>query len=138
MIGKYDRVVLIDTENIHGECVEHIKELNENDLLILMQSENSFKLALEDINTIRSWRCKVKVIKIKNGIQNAMDFCLVSELSYRFATMPKAKFYIISNDHGYRPVVSVWRARGIDVKLFGSAECIKYDEITNMIIQTNK
>lgn len=135
MLGKYDRVVLIDTENVHNECMEHLSELTENDLLILMQSENSFKILLEDIDIIRSWKCKIKVIKIKNGIQNAMDFCLVSEMAYRFAIMPNAKFYVISNDHGYRPVISVWRARGIDVKLFGSTECLKYDEISNCILQ---
>lgn len=135
MNGKYNKVVLIDTENVHTECLSHLSVLDENDLLILMQSENSFKIALEHIGIIRSWKCKIKVVKIKNGTPNAMDFCLVAELAYRFPLMPKSEFYIISNDHGYRPAVSIWHSRGFNVKLFGSPECLKYPKITNYILQ---
>lgn len=139
MCKKYNRIVAIDTENMHHDnSIEFISILDENDLLILMQSEESFKMKIEDINIIRTWKCDIEVVKVKNGTENAMDFGLIAAIAYRFGTLMDSKFYIISNDNGFRPIITIWRARGIDIKLFGSLECLAYDNISNFVLQGDK
>lgn len=135
---RYNRIIAVDTENIHKEnSIKYVSILNEDDLLVLMQSEESFKISLDDINMIRSWKCNVEVVKVKNGTDNAMDFGLVAEIAYRFGTMPGSKFYIISNDSGFKPIITVWRSRGVDIRLYGSMECLMYN-INNYILQGEK
>jgi hypothetical protein len=135
MRTSYRKVVVIDTENINDSCAESFDILTEEDLLILMVSETSFKLPIDKAVKLRDLKCELRTIKVRNGQPNAMDFCIVSEIGYLMAIFPGSKFYIISNDHGYRSVVYMWNNKGYFLKLFGSLECLKYPDIENLIVQ---
>ena len=126
MKNKYDNIILVDTENIGESIINKLKYIDKNSLVVLVYTKNSFKarLSIGDIQEIKNWEFDLETVEIKNGTPNALDFCLCSELGYRIKTNESDNYTIISNDTGYRPVVFMWRDRGVNVRLLGSVELI--------------
>lgn len=134
---KYNRVVFLDSENVCEKGLYCIKALEKDDIIIVFHSSRSFKLSLSNVNLLVNAKCEVATYEVNTNTQNAMDFCIVSELGYLIAYLDTKQFIIISNDKGYTPVVHNWRHRGYDVRLLGRSELILYSP-NSVIVQNEK
>ena len=133
----YDRIVLVDTENVGEMGLHHIPTLTKNDLAVILYSVHSCKISIGQAFKIRTWECEVEARSIQNGTANALDFVLVSNLGYYIGKEAAKSYIIISNDTGYTPVVNIWRSKGYDIRLYGSSECLKFD-IEEPILQNKE
>lgn len=130
---EYNRIIFVDTENVNESCIDDFDYLGEDDLVILMKSSHSFKIDIAYINKIKNFKGELKCINIHNGTANAMDFCLVSQLSYAMGLIKANMYVIISDDRGYVPVVRMWYPQGFPIKLFGRIKCLALDTKKNII-----
>ena len=87
---------------------------------------NSLKTKIQTFDELSSVVHNNKVffdtVKCITG-KNALDFQLVSYLGMLIYENSNANFVIISNDNGYKPVISMWSNKGVKIKQ------IKYPEI---------
>lgn len=125
---KYRAIIMIDTENVSSNTLDAATTLTEEDLLILPESTSSFKITLSQAKKLLDSKCEIKTIHAENGTPNAMDFVIVSELSYLMGFMQAETYAIISNDKGYTPVATLWQSRGVDIRLVGGIKSLHLNE----------
>lgn len=132
---KYKKVIFLDSENTGERGIEFVSSLTEDDLLIIFYSSKSFRLHLSRLETILNSSATVTTYEVNCNTQNAMDFCIISELSYLLAKEQSEQYIIVSNDKGYTPIVHNWRHRHFDVRLWGRPEILLYSP-NSVIIQS--
>lgn len=112
-------VYLIDTENVANTALKYADLVESRDKLILFIGMANVTIPLED--AIKLNQCKASSIEtiqcICNG-NNALDFQLSSYLGNLIRGAPKTNYVIISNDHGYKPLVTFWKQRGTNVYVY--------------------
>lgn len=131
------KIFLIDTENVGCHWATQCK-IDKRDKVCLFYSVNSGNISEESLNiiaqalkgeTITQNKCQygdLSYVLVNNTIDfetidclvghNAMDFQLVSYLGMLVVENPDAEFIIVSDDHGYDAVVSMWNKKGIYVR----------------------
>lgn len=118
------RYFYVDTENLGpAEWLPYFDDMSKQDTVILMVSEKSGKLSIDDAVkkvTRLCNRCNVECVDVHNGKQNALDFCLVAVLGTYVQRALKSEHIIISKDRGYDAVVDMFIERGIKVIRRGS------------------
>lgn len=84
------RYFYIDTENISSKLwIESLSQMRKTDTVILFYTQNSNMVSIEQLAYVNKTAAKLEYIKVDNGIKNALDFVLVSELSTRAASASK-------------------------------------------------
>lgn len=121
-VNSIQRVYLIDTENIGRVTLSELEQLRDNDIAIIFESDQSFKLSFEDALLIDQQKiCSIKTV---NGSRNAMDFMIATVLGH-LVTESKDRIYIIvSRDKGYDEIVKYWKLQGLYVF---RQECVYFD-----------
>lgn len=102
---KYKKIVLVDTENV-GISIPDVK----NDTLLYIYFTNKNKVSKRKVLLELSSRDNMKIIELENKskTKNAMDFCIVSELTniVKDTENNDIQFFIISKDKGYDAAIN--------------------------------
>lgn len=104
----------IDYENVHTDGFIGVEELDENDSIILMYTEQCKGCSWDLLEKITKNKIGLEILKVDTGSKNALDFQLSSYLGYILAqnSDKNCKYYIVSKDSGYDRIVEFWNNRG--------------------------
>lgn len=111
----------IDYENVHNEGLKGLSKLVEGDRLNLFYSNKADTLKIDVVRKLMKCPAEIDFVKILNGVENALDFQLITALMCNYA--PEEKYYIISRDKGYDAAIemanqqdrnTIYRCKDID------------------------
>ena len=117
------RCFLIDYENVNDGGLLGSELLNEDDVIILFDSE--FSVINEKELEFEKSITKAKILKMTSQIKgkNSLDFQLVSYLGLLIGNNEHCEYNIISGDKGFLSAINlIWNCTGRSVGLF---DCIE-------------
>lgn len=121
MPTAYDRIYLIDSENISDEWVDLLDTIGQRDAIFVFYTGKSTHINCERVyKLMRHGMGRVQWIRCFEG-NNALDFQLVTELGAKISKGEAAEYIIVSRDNGYNCVIRYWTERGIAVSKKGTA-----------------
>lgn len=106
---------LVDYENVGSSGLDGIKDLTKLNRVVVFYSSSVGKI---DINAFANVQAKLKFIKAECGTANALDFQLVTYLCIN--AKKRNKYFIVSVDRGYTPVINMLKEFGISVEEISS------------------
>lgn len=111
----YEKVYLIDSENVSDEWVNLLDIMEDNSCIIVFYTDKSTHMNCNQVcKLMEKGTGRVQWIKCFGG-NNALDFQLVSELGAMIERSFASAYVIVSKDNGYNPVVRYWGTRGVVV-----------------------
>ena len=111
----------IDYENVHNEGLKGVQKLQQEDKLHLFYSIKADTLKIDVVRQLMDCPATICFDKIVNGVENALDFQLITALMCNYSA--EEKYYIISRDKGYDAAIemagkqnrdNIYRCRDID------------------------
>ena len=111
----------IDYENVHNEGLKGVQNLQQEDKLHLFYSIKADTLKIDVVRQLMECPATICFDKIVNGVENALDFQLITALMCNYSA--EEKYYIISRDKGYDAAIemagkqnrdNIYRCRDID------------------------
>lgn len=102
------KIFLIDFENVKSKGLTGIDQLEADDTVIIMYSENSDTISFEMHQKVMTCKADVEYFKVHVGGKNALDFQLSSLLGYIVARGEHSHIFIISNDRGFDFLHDFW------------------------------
>lgn len=106
--------VLIDYENVQTEDLSYLNQPHMHVLLFVgaLQKKISTKLAVQ----MQELGSRAQYIQLEGTGQNALDMCIAHHTGFILARMPTARFFIISKDKGYDPLIQFLTNRGVRIE----------------------
>ncbi|MBO5389028.1 MAG: hypothetical protein J6A59_13045 [Lachnospiraceae bacterium] len=112
-------VFLVDTENVANRALKYSNLVGEKDIIYLFLGAANVSVSLEDALNLRECKAqKIEVVQCVSNGSNALDFQLSSYLGFLIRSAPKTHYAIISNDHGYNPLITFWEQQGTKVGIY--------------------
>lgn len=99
----------IDYENVHNEGLTGIESLVSTDIVYLFYSDKADTLKIDVVQKIMQTQGVIKFMKIENGVENALDFQLITALICDYSE--DNNYYIISRDKGYDAAIAMAQKR---------------------------
>lgn len=113
------KIYFIDTENVAARWIPLFEQITKDDKILFFCTNKSPNLIMTYPMAVQIMSCKasVKYIHCNNGIPNALDFQLVTELGRQIEKNRRntCQFVIVSGDKGFDAVVKYWVAQSVDV-----------------------
>ena len=109
---------LIDFENVKSAGLITIQPmLKDGDHIYVFYSDKANTVNIEILTVLRKMDIKIKYIKVQNGQKDALDWQLSTFLGYliRKHGNKKAKYHIVSKDHGFNILLSFWKDIDLDI-----------------------
>ena len=86
----------IDYENVHNEGLGGIEKLGAGSRVCLFYSCKADTLKIDVVRQLMGCAAEIRFEKIDNGVENALDFQLITALMCSYST--DESYYIISKD----------------------------------------
>lgn len=99
------RLFVVDTENTNDYSFINKYNISEQDEIVLFISDKMKAVKADGCIELLSSDATIKIEKIENGEKNALDFQLVVYITEKALCHSYDNIYIVSKDHGYRPVI---------------------------------
>ena len=99
----------IDYENVHNEGLKGVEKLTPEDNLYLFYSDKADTLKIDVVQKLLQTQGNLRFTKIENGVENALDFQLITALMCDYAA--DNNYYIISRDKGYDAAITMAQQR---------------------------
>ena len=101
-------LIFVDFENVHNSGLTGLENLTDNETVYLFYSKNTPHLPMDIVAKISKSKADIELIESGVG-KNAMDFIIASYLGYQINEYDnKVKYYILSKDKGYKPIIDFW------------------------------
>jgi len=100
------RCFYVDYENVKNKGLNGISELENNDQVFILYSENANTMTMDTVKKITKSKAKIDYIDIKCLGPNALDFQLCVLMGAKIGKFrgTNLELYIVSEDHGYDSV----------------------------------
>ena len=112
---KKKTILFVDTENVNNYWMQTLDYYANRDLIDvrLFYTEPGPRLSYDDLRQIYEKQVRLSFILCVRGT-NALDFQLATQLGCDIAKEDPqtTEFVIVSNDHGFDPVVKYWKTNG--------------------------
>ena len=95
----------IDYENVHNEGLKGVQKLQQEEKLHLFYSIKADTLKIDVVRQLMDCPATICFDKIVNGVENALDFQLITALMCNYSA--EEKYYIISRDKGYDAAIEM-------------------------------
>lgn len=112
---------MVDFENVNSKGLTGIENLNQEDRVIILYSENSDTISFEMHKKVLESKADIRYFKVKVGGKNALDFQLATLLGYLVSKGDSTHIFIVSNDKGFDRLHDFWNGND-----FISEKCIVY------------
>lgn len=102
---------LVDYENVNVAGMNGLKNLNEEDTLIIFYSENASTMTFGLHKRLTETKAIIEYHNVNVGTKNALDFQLSSHLGYLIGICLEPQnehFYIVSKDNGFQVLQQYW------------------------------
>lgn len=106
--------VFVDGENVPGLDLTFIGEKTVH--LTLLLGPKQTKLPVDQVERLMDHAASVRMVRLKSGAKNALDFTLAYYLGRAVQADPNAYFHIFSKDKGFEPLMEHLKSRHIDLK----------------------
>lgn len=144
MEDVYDRVYLLDTENLGAGYLKNLCKLTARDLVVAVYTKHSVKFTYGQLQPFLDCKAKFQIEDARVGTANALDFQITTLLGYMLHKAEvegqDTEFIILSHDFGYCGVVQYWQSRGKKVNLKGDidGESINVEDVLNQLSLSQK
>jgi hypothetical protein len=128
-------VYLVDYENVKADGLEGIGDLTESDSLYLFYSENADKLTFGLHEKLLESKAKIEYLKADVGTKNALDFQLVTYIGWLIARHSTDNYIIVTNDNGFKSVVTFWRKRNVNIELVANLARTNMKQIEDQLLK---
>lgn len=111
---------LVDYENVNVAGMNGLKNLNEEDTLIIFYSENASTMTFGLHRRLTETKAIIEYHNVNVGTKNALDFQLSSHLGYLIGICPEPQnehFYIVSKDNGFQVLQQYWHRIKISISI---------------------
>lgn len=115
-------IYYIDSENVGPRCMHIIPLLKRGDKVVYAYSPNAPNITMFFVEELKRMRIPLQGFLCKGGTPNAMDFQLCARLGEDIASKAADAFCLVSRDHGYDVVISMYEERGIKCERFSPPE----------------
>jgi hypothetical protein len=105
--------ILVDFENVQPENIGLIASGNYK--LIVFVGASQSKVSFEIAETIQRLGAKAEYVKISGNGSNALDFHIAFYVGHLSANEVGAKFYVVSKDTGFDPLIAHLKLRKVAV-----------------------
>jgi hypothetical protein len=105
------RFILIDFENVQPDALASLGEPGFQ--TIVFAGANQTKVPYELAAALQRLGERAQYIKISGNGKNALDFHIAFYIGRLAASEPSARFYIVSNDQGFDPLIEHLKAQKI-------------------------
>lgn len=109
---------LVDYENVNVAGMNGLKNLNEEDTLIIFYSENASTMTFGLHKRLNETKSSIEYHNVNVGTKNALDFQLSAYLGYligRCSEPQNEHFYIVSKDSGFQVLQQYWHRVKVSV-----------------------
>ena len=96
--------VFIDFENIQPKA-EALSGLNDERIKIIIFVNSTQKLPLDKVKALQVFGDRVNYIEMSGSGKNALDFIIAFYLGRMWGENPESKFYVVSQDTGFDPLL---------------------------------
>lgn len=107
-------VYLVDFENVRSEGLTGVEKLGENDECYIFYSVNAYSLSFDLHQKIIESKAKFYYKMVDAHGKNALDFQLVTFLSYLVAKHPDEHFYVVTADKMFSCATDYWCKENVD------------------------
>ena len=114
--------VLIDFENVQPKTLEPLRATNH--LIKVFLGNHQSKLATAFVELLLPFGERVELIRIEGSGRNALDFHIAYCLGRLSREAPGARFYVVSKDTGFEPLIRYLGKQGI--------RCERIPNVTDM------
>jgi hypothetical protein len=104
-------IVLVDFENVQPKNLEHLR--GGPYLIKVFVGANQAKIRFELALAIQALGEDAEYVRIDGQGSNALDFHIAYYIGRLAAAHPDARFYVISNDKGFDPLIKHLKGQGI-------------------------
>lgn len=96
-------IYLLDLENVG---VKHLDYISKGDTIWVLKPPKVSERTIKRVEHLKSRGVEIEMFDVLVGTKNALDFQLSALLGYLIGKHDVKQVTIISNDKGYRPLVS--------------------------------
>lgn len=121
--------ILIDFENVQPKALSVLDA--EYFKIIVFVGASQKKIAIDSAAALQHMGSNAEYIKITGNGSNALDFHIAFYIGQLASQDPSAKFYIISKDTGFDPLVQHLKVRKISVIRLKDVSSIPFAKSTN-------
>ncbi len=127
-------VYLVDYENVKTDGLLGIGSLSESDALYLFYSENANKLTFDLHEKLLESKARIEYLKADVGTKNSLDFQLVTYIGWLIARNNDSSYVIVTNDNGFKSVVTFWKKRGVKIEMVANLTRTKQSQIEENLL----
>lgn len=106
-------IYFVDTENVHNNWLS-LLDTTEAMKIYLFYTQNTPHIPYDTLKSLTKHIRSLNMISCKPG-PNALDFQLISYLSFILKKRTRHNYVIVSNDKGYDVVIDFWNERGFSI-----------------------
>lgn len=121
----------IDYENVHALGFRGAEFLTPEDEVVLFYSKTCMKIEKGILDRLFDSGCQFRIVKTENGGKNAMDFCIISDISETLGRGYRGDIGIVSHDKDFKVFQNFWLARNPKMKI------VCRPDIAQCIVMTN-
>lgn len=120
-------IYLIDTENVGWNGLDGLSLLEKDDKVIIFSMASFMNSSNKIANQLLDCKASIRKIDVvpKASIKNWLDFQLTAILTSEVKENPIAKYFIISNDNGYKATIEILKREfNANVQLKKNIRCV--------------
>ncbi len=103
-VARTEGVVLVDLENTQPDNLEVLVDLPFR--VIVFTGENQAKISLNTAAAMQRMGTRAEYVRMTGKGPNALDFHIAFYAGELASTMPGARFYIVTKDRGFDPLIN--------------------------------
>ncbi|MDR0356257.1 MAG: hypothetical protein LBJ64_11090 [Deltaproteobacteria bacterium] len=96
--------MLVDFENVQPEA-ETLALLNDERIKTLIFVNSTQKLSVDRVKVLQPFGDRVEYVEMSGSGKNALDLMIAFYIGRAWSENPEAKFYVVSKDTGFDPLV---------------------------------
>jgi len=120
------KYVLVDFENIQPANLDRLRD-RDFTLRIFVGSSQE-RMPLKIVNSLQVFGTSLEYIQASGSGPNALDFHIAYFLGRHSAEMPDARFFVVSRDTGFDPLMQHLRGQGVTCRRVTTADEILDDQ----------
>ena len=97
----YNRLYVVDTENLGSEAFKDTSFLTKKDKIVLFCSKNSKHVDMPSLHMLLSSKATILTELVDVGLKNSLDFQISVFIGMESKVNTYSKVYIVSNDRGF-------------------------------------
>ena len=118
--------VFVDYENVHAIDLEVIDDRTTTFTILLGRAQTKLDVGL--VEQLLANKGPVEIVRLTSSGRNAVDFALAYHLGRAVEADPMRRYFIVTKDKGYDPLLSHLRSKGIRADRYESFSTLPFSD----------